>query len=91
VEFFEKVRVKDAAGPEYAGRDGVVSGISEGTDGVTYCAVKLDGDEVVMFPEGQLESLGDRVTEAEMYPGGSVKVTVDDEGHAEIVEDHPPQ
>ncbi len=92
MEFYEKVRIKqDASDPEYAGRFGVVGGISEGTDGVTYYAIKLEDDDVVMFAEDQLESLGDKISQEEMFPGGSLKVAVDDEGRAEIIEDNPPE
>lgn len=90
--FYEKVRVRQGASfPEHVGRVGVIGGISEGADGVTYYAVKLDDDDVVMFPEDRLEPLGDKVTREEMFPGGSVKVSVDDEGRAEIIEDNPPR
>lgn len=92
LEFYKKVRIKqDASDPGYAGRFGVVGGISEGSDGVTYYAVKLEDDDVVMFAEDQLEALGDKVTREEMFPGGSVKVAVDDEGRAEVIEDDPPR
>ncbi|MCD0445669.1 hypothetical protein LO763_18850 [Glycomyces sp. A-F 0318] len=92
MEFYEKVKVgQNASFAEYAGRVGVVGGISDGADGVTYYAVKFEDDDVVMFPGDQLESLGDKASPDEMFPGGSVKVTVDEKGHAEIVEDNPPQ
>lgn len=92
VDFYEKVRVKENASfPEHVGLTGVVGGISEGADGVTYYAIKLDDDDVVMFPEDQLEPLGEAVSPEELFPGGSVRVTVDEEGRSEIVEDNPPR
>ena len=92
MEFYEKVRIgQNASFPEYIGRAGVVGGISDGGDGVTYYAVKLEDDDVVMFPGDQLESLGDKASPEEMFPGGSVKVATDEDGRAEIIENNPPQ
>jgi hypothetical protein len=92
VKFYERVRIgQDASFSEYAGRVGVVGGISDGTDGVTYYAVKFEDDDVVMFPGDRLEPLGGRASPEEMFPGGSLKAAVDEEGRAEIIEDYPPQ
>ncbi len=87
-DFYEQVRIStdDARTRHLNGRNGVVLGRTETTDGYSwYYTVAIDGDpEGWCFFERELEATGRQFKREDFYDGSSIVVKVDETGRGYI-------